>query len=213
MESLEYWISHYGYFAIYMLLVLGIVGLPIPDETMLTFAGYLIYKGHLAWFPTFAIALFGSITGITISYIIGRAAGHFLVEKYGYMIRLTHAKIQKIHWWFEKFGRWTLVIGYFIPGVRHFTAIVAGMAGFKVKHFILYAYAGALIWCTTFLSLGYFVGENWNFILSQFEIRSDFFIGSLIIVICIVSAIWYVKHTNTKKKKAKFKKDKHDIAK
>ena len=42
------WITQYGYLAIFFLLVFGIIGLPIPDETMLTFSGYLVYMGHLS---------------------------------------------------------------------------------------------------------------------------------------------------------------------
>jgi membrane protein DedA with SNARE-associated domain len=41
------WIAQYGYLAIFSLLVLGIVGLPVPDETLLTFTGYLVFRGHL----------------------------------------------------------------------------------------------------------------------------------------------------------------------
>ncbi len=42
------WITQYGYLAIFCLLMFGIVGLPVPDETLLTFSGYLIYKGSFA---------------------------------------------------------------------------------------------------------------------------------------------------------------------
>src|SRR5438067_9158429 len=55
------WITQYGYFAIFCLLVLGIVGLPVPDETLLTFSGYLVFKGHFGFLPTVASAYAGSI--------------------------------------------------------------------------------------------------------------------------------------------------------
>ena len=44
MEIITQWISHYGYFGLFSLLMLGIVGLPVPDETLLTFAGYLVVE-------------------------------------------------------------------------------------------------------------------------------------------------------------------------
>ncbi|MBV8729091.1 MAG: DedA family protein, partial [Acidobacteriia bacterium] len=66
------WITQYGYLAIFLLLALGIVGLPVPDETLLTFTGYLIYKGHLSPPLAFASALGGSASGITASYALGR---------------------------------------------------------------------------------------------------------------------------------------------
>jgi membrane protein DedA with SNARE-associated domain len=75
MDALLNWIPEYGYPALFLLLMLGIVGLPIPDETLLTFSGYLIFKNQLLWMPTMATAFFGSICGITISYLIGRRLG------------------------------------------------------------------------------------------------------------------------------------------
>ncbi|HKC10930.1 MAG TPA: DedA family protein, partial [Vicinamibacteria bacterium] len=66
------WIAHYGYVAIFSLLVLGIIGLPIPDETLLLFVGYLIYKGQLRAIPSLASAFLGSLCGITLSYAVGR---------------------------------------------------------------------------------------------------------------------------------------------
>jgi len=58
-------------------------------------------------------------------------------------------------------GRWTLTFGYFIPGVRHFTAYAAGMSDLKPHVFAVFAYSGALIWVSTFITLGYVLGERW----------------------------------------------------
>src|SRR5262244_3898353 len=69
------WITQYGYIAIYALLVFGIVGLPVPDETLMTFTGYLVYTGHLSLVPAWLAAFCGSASGITISYILGRTFG------------------------------------------------------------------------------------------------------------------------------------------
>ncbi len=156
------WIAQYGYLAIFLLLVFGIVGLPIPDETMLTFTGYLIFKGHLSPALAFACALAGSITGITISYWLGRTFGLMLIHRYGRYLRITEAHVQKAHAWFERVGHWGLTFGYFVPGVRHFTAYAAGMAEMRPHQFALFAWSGAVIWITTFLSLGYFLGERWQ---------------------------------------------------
>jgi membrane protein DedA with SNARE-associated domain len=64
--------------------------------------------------------------------------------------------------WFERVGHWALLIGYYIAGVRHFSAIVAGTSGLKWPSFALYAYTGAALWVTTFLSIGYLVGDKWE---------------------------------------------------
>ena len=62
------WITHYGYAAIFLLLMLGIVGLPVPDEALLTFVGYLSFKGDLQFVASLLTAFLGTACGITVSY-------------------------------------------------------------------------------------------------------------------------------------------------
>ena len=156
------WITQYGYLAIFSLLVLGIVGLPVPDETLLTFTGYLVFRGHLSPLPAFLSAFAGSACGITLSYTLGRIFGIILVHRYGRYLRITAEHVEKAHAWFRRAGHWSLTIGYFIPGVRHFTAYAAGMSELEYPTFALFAYAGAAIWAGTFIGLGYLLGDRWQ---------------------------------------------------
>lgn len=155
------WITQYGYFAVFFLLVFGIIGLPIPDETLLTFSGYLIFKGHFEAPWAFLAALAGSASGITISYQLGRLFGHTLLTRYGKYLHLTPERLERAHAWFARIGHWALTFGYFIPGVRHLTAYAAGMSDVAPAQFALFAYSGSVLWVTSFLSLGYFLGERW----------------------------------------------------
>ena len=161
-EQVLHWISQYGYLAIYFCLVFGIIGLPIPDETMMTFSGYLVYKGTLSLPLTFAVALAGSVSGITISYSLGRFLGIQVVHRYGRYLHVTEDQIHKAHAWFDRVGHWALTVGYFIPGVRHFTAYAAGISEVSPKSFAIFAYSGAVLWISTFISLGYFLGDRWK---------------------------------------------------
>ncbi|MGE5646330.1 MAG: DedA family protein [Acidobacteriota bacterium] len=176
MELIFDWIARYGYFGIFSLLVLGIVGLPIPDETLLTFAGYLIYRGQLEAIPAMAAAVLGSICGITASYTLGRATGYFLIEKYGAKLHIRMERVHQVHDWFRRIGRFTLTLGYFVPGVRHLTAYVAGASELEAPWFALFAYPGAVIWSATFLSLGYFLGEQWHRVST--DLHRYFLIGA-----------------------------------
>jgi len=162
MESLLSWLSHYGYAGLFGLLVLGVVGLPIPDETLLVFSGYLISTGRLHPAPAFLAGFAGAVCGISLSYMIGRTLGHRVVLRYGRFFHLTEARLDRVHRWFQRVGDWLLTIGYFVPGVRHFTALVAGMSELEYGTFARFAYAGAAIWVATFLLVGYFVGEHWR---------------------------------------------------
>jgi len=165
-----HWVATYGYFAIFSLLVLGIVGLPVPDEFLLASCGFLVYQGHLSLIPTVASALAGSTCGITCSYIIGRTVGwKFLHSRVGKFLHVKDEHIQRVHAWFDKIGHWALMVGYFIPGVRHFTAIVAGTSKVEYRSFALFAYSGAVMWVSTFVFIGFHFGKNFKEILGAVE--------------------------------------------
>jgi membrane protein DedA with SNARE-associated domain len=169
MEMILNWVAHYGYAAIFSLLVLGILGLPVPDEWLLTFAGYLVYKKHLHLFPAYVSASLGSMCGITTSYILGRSLGIYLLHRYGWLFHITPERMEKVHSWFDRFGTWTLLIGYFIPGVRHLTAVVAGTSKLRFLLFSIFAYSGALIWAATFIGIGFSFGDQWSQVLKQVD--------------------------------------------
>lgn len=178
------WITEYGYLAIFSLLVLGIVGLPVPDETLLTFTGYLVFKGHLSPPLAFLSAFAGSACGITISYTLGRTFGLQLIHRYGRYLRITEEHVNKAHAWFGRVGHWGLTFGYFIPGVRHFTAYAAGMSDVETPQFCLFAYSGAALWAASFISLGYFLGERWQSVQANVD---RYLIGATIALVILAA--------------------------
>ena len=188
LDKIIYWITQYGYVAIFCMLMFGIAGLPFPDEIMLTFVGYLIFKGLLRPLPTVIVTFLGSVCGISLSYFLGRTIGLNIIEKYGSVIRIKMDKIQKVHDWFNRIGKWTLVFGYFIPGVRHFTGFVAGMSRLELPIFTSYAYTGAFFWSITFLSIGFTLGKQWYKIHSYLHLIA--ILSILILVVAI--PIYYV---------------------
>ena len=174
------WVATYGYIAIFSLLVFGIVGLPVPDEFLLASCGFLVFQGHLRLAPTVASALLGSSCGITCSYIIGRTVGwKVLHSRFGRLLHIRDEQIARVHDWFNRLGHWALMIGYFIPGFRHFTAIVAGTSKLEYRAFALFAYSGAVLWVSTFLFIGYHFGEHFKQILALVE--KNMKLGSLVL--------------------------------
>lgn len=192
METLQQWITQYGYWGISALLALGIVGLPIPDETLLTFAGYLIFRGELKPLPTLLAALSGSISGISISFLLGRTAGYPLIHKYGKYVRIGQKEIDRVHDFYHRVGGLSLTFGYYIAGVRHLTAFVAGASKLEYLYFAAFAYSGALIWSCSFLLLGYLLGERWHQILGLVH---RFGVAAGIVVVIGVAAYltWYFR--------------------
>lgn len=181
------WITQYGYVAIFGLLVFGIVGLPVPDETLLTFTGYLVYRGNLSLTLAWAAALAGSASGITISFFLGRIFGHTVLLRYGKYFHLTEERLARAHSWFERIGHWALTFGYFIPGVRHLTAYAAGMAEVRPHQFAVFAYTGSVLWVSSFIALGYFLGERWEAVQRNVE---QYLVGASIAI--AVAVIGYL---------------------
>jgi membrane protein DedA with SNARE-associated domain len=162
LETFQHLVHLYGYGALFFSLVFGIIGLPIPDESLLTFSGYLVSTGQFNFVPTYFVAALGSLSGISLSYGIGRAGGYRLIHRYGPRFHFTEERLQKVAQWFDRIGKWTLTIGYFIPGVRHFTALVAGASKVRYPVFAAFAYSGGLIWSFTFITLGWYLGKTWS---------------------------------------------------
>ncbi|MGE3921026.1 MAG: DedA family protein [Gammaproteobacteria bacterium] len=161
-QTISQWLTHYGSGTLFVCLALGIFGLPIPDETLLVLAGLLMAKGKLSIYLTIPLAFIGAMVGISLSYLFGYFAGHGLLNKYGKYVGVTQKKLDYMHEWYERFGKWTLLFGYYIPGVRHLTGIAAGTAYLKYWEFALFAYIGAFVWSCTFMSIGFFFYSAWQ---------------------------------------------------
>ena len=83
-----------------------------------------------------------------------------------------------------------MFFGYFIAGVRHFTALAAGMSSVRLKTFALYAYPGGLAWVASFVSIGYFLGAEWE------QLRHRFNRGALValgVAIAVGAVTWWLR--------------------
>ncbi len=191
MENIPHFLSTYGYLGIFLLLMVGIVGLPIPDEIVLAFAGYMIFKGYLHPLPAALAAILGAFCGITVSYSLGRSLGFYLLQKYGRFLRVSPEKLARVQAWFHRVGKWALFFGYFIVGVRHLTALVAGASRVRFRVFALFAYTGGLLWALSYIFLGYFLGEELPRVSP--ELRRFFLISSGLIFL-LISAFFLFRH-------------------
>ena len=159
-QAVVRWITDYGYFGIFFLLIFGILGLPVPDEWLLVISGYLAFKNVLGFIPTVAVAVLGSAFGLTMSYILGRTSGSFLIRRYGHWLSIDDEKIHQAQDWFHNLGRWMLVVGPFVPGVRNLMGYIAGASRLRLHVFARFAYVGALISSVSFVTFGYAVGRH-----------------------------------------------------
>jgi membrane protein DedA with SNARE-associated domain len=197
IETIIYWVTEHGYGVIFALFAMGIVGIPLPNEWLLAYLGFLIYKGKLHPVPTVAAAYFGSICGMTLTYVLGRTAGLYLVRKFGGLVNLTPERLARMHDWFEQKGRWGLLFGYFLPGIRHITAFAAGTSKMTFNEFAIFSFSGALVWSSAFISLGYFLEEHWS--RETKKIHHILEIGSVAVLVLLVGYLLFQKMRRTGK--------------
>jgi membrane protein DedA with SNARE-associated domain len=175
-ETILRWVTEYGYIGIFLLLTLGI----LPAEALAGFAGFLVYNGQLQLFPTIAAVFLGSVCGVTLSYGFGRTVGNYLLIKFGHVIQITEDKVTHVQTWFERVGKWGLLFGYYLPGVRHLIAFGAGVSKLPLSVFALFAFTGGFIWSVTFVSAGYFLGSQWTLVFGK--VRPTLVIASVMTV-------------------------------
>lgn len=195
MESWYELISQHGYIAIFLLLTLGIVGLPIPDEVLLAYLGYVTSIDKMVFSYTFLAAFLGSACGITINYFLGVKLGEPFLRKYGPKFFIKEHTIDRTNRLFNQYGSAVLFISYFIPGVRHIAAYLAGITKFTYKRFALFAYSGAVVWVLTFLAIGNRLGSNWG-VLSRYITKYIWVIILFLIIALAVFSFYLIKRRN-----------------
>jgi membrane protein DedA with SNARE-associated domain len=195
LEHIDYFLANYGYFAIFGLLMLGIVGPLIPDDTILVLSGIAVHNGQLNLLTTIAVAYAGSLCGITLSYALGRSGTVYVLTRIRPVERWICQYLPQVERWFERYGKWTLFFGYFLAGIRHFTALAAGMSHVRLRTFALYAFPGGFVWVVTFIAIGYFIGDQWEQLQHRFE-------GGGVILVGVVVAAgiigWWLRTRRTR---------------
>lgn len=193
LQSVKLLLDDYGYIVLFFSLILELIALPLPGETLMSYCGYLVYKGKLNWGISIIISAIGTIIGITISYFIGKTLGISFFHKYGNYIHMGPKKFKKVSNWFEAYGNKLLIISYFIPGVRHFTGYFSGITDISFKKFAINAYLGAFIWTFFFITFGKILGDQWNKMHSYVN-KYIVVIGIILIAfILIVVAVKYYR--------------------
>ena len=162
MQLAMHWITVHGYGVIVVLFALGLFGLPFPNEWLLAYIGYLVFKGTLHPVSAAAAAFFGSLCGMVINYCLGRSFGTHLIQKFSRILHMSPDKIDRVHEWFRHSGRLGLVAGFFLPGVRHVTALAAGTVKMAFTEFLLFSAIGGFFWTCSFVYLGYVLEERWQ---------------------------------------------------
>lgn len=153
-------ISNYGYYAVFLVIGLESVGIPLPGETVLIAAAtYAATSGNLNIWVIFAAAAAGAILGDNVGYWIGHKGGYKLARRYGPKIRLDERKLKVGRYMFDRHGGKVVFFGRFVSVLRTFAAFLAGTVRMSWPRFLLYNALGGLVWSAIF-AFGFYAAGN-----------------------------------------------------
>ncbi len=162
-------------------------GVPIPNEAILLYVGYLVSLGHVNPVLGAGAGLAGSLIGATISYTIGYRLGYPGVRRFGRYIFLGAHRLAAAERWFARRGRLTIFLARLTPVVRTVISYPAGIARMPYPGFFVSTLGGAAIWCSVVVLVGSLVGRHW-LILFDWLHR----VGLIALVLVLVALVGYV---------------------
>lgn len=134
-------------------------GFFLPGDSLLFTAGLLASQGLFNYYGLAIIFAFAAITGDNVGYLFGKKIGPKIFSKEdSFFFQKKH--IERTHNFFEKYGTKTIVLARFVPIVRTFAPILAGVGKMNYGTFFKYNVIGGLIWGVGISFLGYFLGSK-----------------------------------------------------
>jgi undecaprenyl-diphosphatase len=173
------------------------VGLVVPGETFVIFAGAVAGVGETNVYVTIAVVWFSAWAGDSTSFVIGRRLGRGFIRRHGPKLRITPERFRQVEGYFERHGGKTILIGRFIGLVRALAPFVAGSSGMAYRAFLPYSVLGTGLWAGTFCVLGYFGARSLEEIADQAGTGIFVFGATVAVIVGIVVAARFLReHRN-----------------
>ncbi len=169
MPDLGQLLGHWGYLAIFAVVLLGNIGVPIPEETVLVVAGYMVWQGDLRLPLVVAIGILSAVAGDNLGYWIGREYGQGAIERYGHWILITPKRLEAARRFVTRHGSLGVFAARFLPGLRSLAGPLAGTTGLRPASFILANVLSAALYVPLAVGLGYAVGVGLGDYLARLE--------------------------------------------
>lgn len=160
-------IEQLGYVGIFVGMTIESIGVPLPSEIIMPFAGYVVWEGKLTLIGITVAGTLGCLVGSLIAYGIGAFGGRPLLERYGKYVLIRPQELDRAEQWFEKYGEGAVFVSRLLPVVRAFISYPAGIVRMDVKKFSLYTVLGSLPWCFALAYVGVALGPHWEDIVGQ----------------------------------------------
>jgi len=136
---------------------------PIPTLAVFPTAGFLASQEGLSLFaviPMIILGAIGATIGTTAIYLIALKLGRRILLRYLRFLKISEKKLERVETWFEKYGDKAVFLGRMIPVMREMISVPAGLLEMRFPKFILYTFAGSLVWSTATILAGYYFGES-----------------------------------------------------
>lgn len=198
VSLLETMVSNLGPPAIFLAMFIETIFPPIPSELVMPLGGYIAYVNGQGYFGLAMMILagaLGSTLGAVIIYEMALHGGRRLILKYGKKLGVDKRKIGIADQWFRKYGSYAVFFGRMAPGIRELISIPAGISKMKFDKFVVFTFAGSLVWSAFLGSIGYFLAEMWR------DIGLGSIIGIVGVVIVLSIAFYFVFQYLVKKRK------------
>lgn len=198
-DTIEGWLSSYGYIVVFVLVMLECLGLPVPGETALIAAAlYAGSTGNLEIGTVIIIAAAAAIIGDNIGFAIGRYGGSKVLVKYGHKVRLHEDRLRIGIWLFRHHGGKVVFWGRFVSILRTYAAFLAGANRMSWTRFLFFNTAGGILWAIVF-GLGYYFFGN---VLERLDKAIGFGLGALGILAIVGFVLWMRKREASLQAKA-----------
>ena len=181
-----------GWPGVVLLMAIESACIPLPSELIMPLAGWMLVESAGLGIGYLVLAgfcgAFGNVIGSLVAYWVGAKGGFPFLYRYGKYILISHHDLEKANHWFGKYGDWITFIARFVPAVRTFISLPAGIARMHLGKFSIYAFIGSFIWSIGLAAGGYILGQNWERIREAMRPFDYPILGAIVLLIVIF--IW-----------------------
>jgi membrane protein DedA with SNARE-associated domain len=196
-EAIQEIAQQYGYWAIFLGIMLENLGLPIPGETVTLAGGFLAGSDKLNYWFVLGDAALGAILGGNFGYWIGRYGGWSLLLGVGKVFRVREEQLEELRRQFSENAGKAVLLGRFIALLRIFASPLAGIAEMPYPKFMFYNIAGATAWASVMVSLAFFAGQVVP-LEKLISLASQFTIVALLIVVAWIAVPFWLESRKAK---------------
>jgi len=183
LNALSGTLQHFGLWAIGLLITLEDFGVPVPGETILIAGAIFAGAGRINVVALGVVAFFAAVTGDNIGFAIGHFGGRALVLRFGKYVFLTEERLDKAERFFDRRGSIVITFARFVEGLRQANGIIAGITGMHWLRFVIFNAIGAALWVGTWITIGYFAGNNITTIYHYITLYSYYVLAGLVVLI------------------------------